>query len=295
MTIYKVTCVLDQFDEEVLYDKLFEIGAISIDISDYRNDSFLDNTNVFFSEISEKWENNRLEILFNCQSQNNFELILEKLKKINNFNLKIENTAEVNEEDWVKRSKDSFKKIQFSNALEVYPSWEKMDKSFRYNIQIDPGQAFGTGSHQTTKLCIEWLLQNEKKKFSNVIDYGCGSGLLAIIAKTLYKTKVLGVDIDSKAIDVATKNSIANNLDIKFSHVDKVKYETYDLIIANILLNVLTTLKPIFLKILKKQGVIIFTGILENQVKTLIEEYEESFQKVKVFRKDNWALVEMCF
>ena len=118
---------------------------------------------------------------------------------------------------------------------------------------------------------------------------------MAIIAKTLYKTKVLGVDIDSKAIDVATKNSIANNLDIKFFHVDKVKYETYDLIIANILLNVLTTLKPIFLKILKKQGVIIFTGILENQVKTLIEEYEESFQKVKIFRKDNWALVEMSF
>ena len=295
MTIYKVTCVLDQFDDEILYDKLFEIGAISIDISDYKNDSILDNTNVILSEISEKWENNRLEILFNCQSQNNFELILEKLKKIDNFNLKIENTSKVNEEDWVKRSKDSFKKIQFSNALEVYPSWEKMDKSFRYNIQIDPGQAFGTGSHQTTKLCIEWLLQNEKKKFSNIIDYGCGSGLLAIIAKTLYKTKVLGVDIDSKAIDVATKNSIANNLNIKFSHVDKVKYETYDLIIANILLNVLTTLKPIFLKILKKQGVIIFTGILENQVETLIEEYQDSFQKVKVFRKDNWALVEMCF
>lgn len=294
MTIYKVTSVLDQFDNEVLYDKLFEIGAISIDISDYRNDSISDN-NGFFSEISEKWENNRLEILFNCKSQNNFELILEKLKKINNFNLKIENIAEVNEEDWVKRSKDSFKKIQFSNVLEVYPSWEKMDKSFRYNIQIDPGQAFGTGSHQTTKLCIEWLLLNEKKNFSNIIDYGCGSGLLAIIAKMLFGTNVLGVDIDTKAIDVATKNSIANNLDIKFSHVDKVKYETYDLIIANILLNVLTTLKPIFLKILKKQGVIIFTGILENQVKTLIEEYEESFQKVKVFRKDNWALVEMCF
>ena len=295
MTIYKVTCVLDQFDDEILYDKLFEIGAISIDISDYKNDSILDNTNVILSEISEKWENNRLEILFNCHSQNNFELILEKLKKIDNFNLKIENTSKVNEEDWVKRSKDSFKKIQFTNALEVYPSWEKMDESFRYNIQIDPGQAFGTGSHQTTKLCIEWLLQNEKKNFSNVIDYGCGSGLLAIIAKTLYKTKVLGVDIDSKAIDVATKNSIVNNLDIKFSHVDKVKYETYDLIIANILLNVLTTLKPIFLKILKKQGVIIFTGILENQVETLIEEYQDSFQKVKVFRKDNWALVEMCF
>ena len=295
MTIYKVTCVLDQFDDEILYDKLFEIGAISIDISDYKNDSILDNTNVILSEISEKWENNRLEILFNCQSQNNFELILEKLKKIDNFNLKIENTSKVNEEDWVKRSKNSFKKIQFTNALEIYPSWEKMDESFRYNIQIDPGQAFGTGSHQTTKLCIEWLLQNEKKNFSNVIDYGCGSGLLAIIAKTLYKTKVLGVDIDSKAVDVAIKNSIANNLDIEFSHVDKVKYETYDLIIANILLNVLTALKPIFLKILKKQGVIIFTGILENQVKTLIEEYEESFQKVKVFRKDNWALVEMCF
>ena len=294
MTLYKVTCVLDQFDNEVLHDKLFEIGAISIDISDYRNDSISDN-NGFFSEISEKWKKNRLEILFNCQSQNNFELILEKLKNINNFNLKIENISEVNEEDWVKRSKDSFKKIQFSNALEVYPSWEKMDKSFRYNIQIDPGQAFGTGSHQTTKLCIEWLLLNEKKKFSNVIDYGCGSGLLAIIAKMLYSTNVLGVDIDTKAIDVATKNSIANNLNIKFSHVDKVKYETYDLIIANILLNVLTTLKPIFLKILKKQGVIIFTGILENQVKTLIEEYEESFQRVKVFRKDNWALVEMCF
>ena len=204
---------------------------------------------------------------------------MKKLKKIDNFNLKIENTSKVNEEDWVKRSKDSFKKIQFANALEVYPSWEKMDKSFRYNIQIDPGQAFGTGSHQTTKLCIEWLLQNEKKKFSNVIDYGCGSGLLAIIAKTLYKTKVLGVDIDSKAIDVATKNSIANNLDIKFSHVDKVKYETYDLIIANILLNVLTTLKPIFLKILKKQGVIIFTGILENQVKTLLKSTKIVFRK----------------
>ena len=176
MTIYKVTSVLDQFDNEVLYDKLFEIGAISIDISDYRNDSISDN-NGFFSEISEKWENNRLEILFNCKSQNNFELILEKLKKINNFNLKIENIAEVNEEDWVKRSKDSFKKIQFSNALEVYPSWEKMDKSFRYNIQIDPGQAFGTGSHQTTKLCIEWLLQNEKKSFPM---------LLIMVAEAVY-------------------------------------------------------------------------------------------------------------
>ena len=105
MTIYKVTCVLDQFDDEILNDKLFEIGAISIDISDYKNDSILDNTNVILSEISEKWENNRLEILFNCQSQNNFELILEKLKKIDNFNLKIENTSKVNEEDWVKDQK----------------------------------------------------------------------------------------------------------------------------------------------------------------------------------------------
>ena len=103
MTIYKVTCVLDQFEDEVLYDKLFEIGAISIDISDYKNDSFLDNTNVFFSEISEKWEKNRLEILFNCQSQNNFELILEKLKKrdlynhINNVNLLNEELEKTNQ------------------------------------------------------------------------------------------------------------------------------------------------------------------------------------------------------
>ena len=182
-----------------------------------------------------------------------------------------------------KYQKILLRRFNSQNVLEVYPSWEKIDKSFRYNIQIDPGQAFGTGSHQTTKLCIEWLLKNEKKNFSNVIDYGCGSGLLAITAKILYETKVLGVDIDSKAIDVATKNSIVNDLDIEFSHVDNVKYETYDLIIANILLNVLTTLKPIFLKILKKQGVIIFTGILENQVKTLIEEYKESYKKGKSF------------
>lgn len=295
MTIYKVTCVLDQFDDEELYDSLFEIGAISIDVSVHENDLKLDENIDFISELAERWEKNKFDILFNCQSQNNFELILEKLKKINNFNLKIENTSKVNEEDWVKRSKDSFKKIQFSNLLEVHPSWEKIDKSFRYNIQIDPGQAFGTGSHQTTKLCIEWLLKNKKKIFSNVIDYGCGSGLLAMTAKILYETKVLGVDIDLKAIDVAKKNSIANDLDIEFSHVDNVRYETYDLIIANILLNVLTTLKPIFLKILKKRGVIIFTGILESQVKTLIEEYKKNYQNVKVFKKDNWALVEMSF
>ena len=78
---------------------------------------------------------------------------------------------------------------------------------------------------------------------------------------------------------MATKNSIANNLDIKFSHIDKVKYETYDLIITNILLNVLTTLKPIFLKILKKQGVIIFTGILENQWKHLLKSTGMVFKK----------------
>ena len=187
MTLYKVTCVLDQFDNEVLHDKLFEIGAISIDISDYRNDSISDN-NGFLVKFQRSGKKTGLKFYLIVKSQNNFELILEKLKNINNFNLKIENISEVNEEDWVKRSKDSFKKIQFSNVLEVYPSWEKMDKSFRYNIQIDPGQAFGTGSHQTTKLCIEWLLLNEKKKFSNVIDYGCGSGLLAIIAKMLYDT-----------------------------------------------------------------------------------------------------------
>ena len=168
--------------------------------------------------------------------------------------------------------------------------WIKKDHYEGFNILINPGGGFGTGSHSTTKLCLQWL-ENNNIKNKTLIDYGSGSGILSIAAKLFGAKHVVGLEIDPKAIDNAIQNSKINNLNIPFFETNKFNIDyKFDILIANILSNTLIELKPNFKSLTKKK--IILCGILDKQVYKVIETYSNWVALTVKQNRDGWNLLE---
>ena len=197
------------------------------------------------------------------------------------------------EQDWERVCMDDFKPQQFGKRFWVCPSWLTPPDPNAVNLILDPGLAFGTGTHPTTFLCLTWLDQAHLAQ-QTVIDYGCGSGVLALAALKLDALHVDAVDIDEQAL-LATKNNAQSNgismeqLTIGFP--DTLS-EPVDLVIANILLTPLMSLQNRFHQLLKNNGTLVVSGILEEQVDGLIDTYSNTFKHVSSFIKDGWALLE---
>jgi ribosomal protein L11 methyltransferase len=189
---------------------------------------------------------------------------------------------------------DDFKPQQFGNRLWICPTWATPPEPYAVNLMLDPGLAFGTGTHPTTALCLTWLEANAAfLQERTVIDYGCGSGILAIAALKLGATHLYAVDIDEQAL-TATKNNIkTNNIDsqqITITTPEALNTAT-DLLLANILLAPLMTLKERFLSLLKPRGFLVVSGILEEQAPHLIQAYDATFTLSNQFNKDGWSLL----
>ena len=153
---------------------------------------------------------------------------------------------------------------------------------------LDPGLAFGTGSHPTTHLCLEWLTQ---QKLGSVLDYGCGSGILAIAAKKLGAESVIGVDIDVQAINASQYNAELNHEHIVFYNADTFSHQTFDLVVANILSSALIVLAPALASYCKTGGQLALSGILEAQTDALIIRYSEWFNMNPPKQMDAWILL----
>jgi len=183
---------------------------------------------------------------------------------------------EVADQDWVRLTQDQFDPIRVSARLWIVPSWHDIPDPTAINIILDPGLAFGTGSHPTTRLCLDWLDRHMTSSCS-VIDYGCGSGILAIAAAKLGAARVQGVDIDPQAVLSSRDNAKRNAAIARFSDVNDAPPDPADIVLANILSNPLKVLAPLLAQLTVPGGTLVLSGILQPQAADVAEAYRSWF------------------
>ncbi len=197
----------------------------------------------------------------------------------------------VGDEDWVRLSQSQFEPIRISEKLWIVPSWAKAPDPQAVNLVLDPGLAFGTGGHPTTRLCLQWL-ERTIRGGERVLDYGCGSGILAIAALRLGARKALGVDVDPLALVAARANAVRNRVDARFVNTETAPDFQADLVAANILANPLILLAPLLAGYLCKGGRIALSGILEAQAEQVMAAYAPWFAMGVGDKDQGWALLE---
>ena len=201
--------------------------------------------------------------------------------------------AYIEEQDWVRLTQSQFNPIQISSRLWIVPTWHQPPDASAINLVLDPGLAFGTGSHPTTKLCLTWLDENLKKG-DTVLDYGCGSGILAIAALKLGASHVLGIDIDPRAVTASRENVHRNRCDpskIKFAAENSKLTSQFDVVVANILANPLMMLAPILISATQRGGYIVLSGILKEQAKEVMDIYQQWFKLQIAREEEGWVLL----
>ncbi|SFK25509.1 50S ribosomal protein L11 methyltransferase [Methylophaga sulfidovorans] len=193
----------------------------------------------------------------------------------------------VEDKDWEREWMDNFHPIQFGERLWICPSWHTPPAPDAVNIMLDPGLAFGTGTHPTTALCLNWLDQADLKG-KYVIDYGCGSGILAIAAALLGAERVIGVDTDPQALEATRANAERNGVEIEAYLPGDCPDEPCDLLLANILAGPLQTLAPLFATLTKPNAGLVLSGILQVQAQEVSDSYQSWFDMQAPAVKEDW-------
>jgi ribosomal protein L11 methyltransferase len=208
---------------------------------------------------------------------------------------KLHTSIEVLEDkNWERAWMDDFKPQQFGNRLWICPSWHSPPDPKAVNLLLDPGLAFGTGTHPTTALCLTWLDQHDLSG-KTLMDYGCGSGILSLAALKLGAQQVYAVDIDEQALQATKANAEKNDLDgsqLVVNFPEQLQENTVDIVIANILLDPLKTLKDTFFRFLRPEGTLTVSGLLQDQATSLIKHYEAQFSLTNDSESDGWSLLE---
>ena len=199
--------------------------------------------------------------------------------------------SEVAEQDWVRLTQSQFDPIRISEKLWIVPSWHAAPDPGALNLVLDPGLAFGTGSHPTTALCLEWLAATLHGG-ETVLDYGCGSGILGIAAARLGARTVLGVDIDDNALIAARDNAAANGVEIALRHSRDPLPERFDIVIANILTNPLCVLAPLLAGRVARSGQLALSGVLESQAEMVVAAYAPLIALEVGAVRDGWVRLE---
>lgn len=197
----------------------------------------------------------------------------------------------VPETDWVRASQAQFEPIQVSERLWIVPSWHSAPDPHAINIALDPGLAFGTGSHPTTRACLRWL-ERTVRSGTSVLDYGCGSGILAIAACKLGAGAAVGVDVDPAAVRAARANAASNGVAARFFGGETPLELIADLVVANILANPLKLLAPVLAAHCRANGRIVLAGILSPQGGDVAAAYAQWFDMAPFESEDGWVALE---
>ncbi len=265
--------VTDAAHAEALSDALMAVGAISASVEDAQAGTELETPQ--FGEPGSPttpiWELSRVVALFEPATDLR-ERIATAVRDARIAELPEISFEEVAEQDWVRLTQSQFDPIRISGRLWIVPSWHQAPDPTAINLELDPGLAFGTGSHPTTRLCLEWLEANVSPGTS-VLDYGCGSGILGIAALKLGAGNVLGVDIDPAALTAAADNAGRNGVSMRLARSSDRLDETFDRVVANILTNPLMLLAPLLTSRVKPGGRLALSGVLESQADQVIAAY----------------------
>jgi ribosomal protein L11 methyltransferase len=267
-------------------DCLLELGAVSITLCDAQDEPLYEP----LPGDSPVWQHSIMTGMFEASQQ--LEGLYDRLlKKLPDHQIVTAVKTILEEQDWERVHLQHFDPIHCGDNLWVVPSWLEPPDPNAINIQLDPGLAFGTGSHPTTALCLAWMAD---KKFHDqtVIDYGCGSGILSIAVCKLGAKRVFGVDIDPQAVEASEENSRRNAIEpglLSFSLPSKLETGKVDLLIANILSGPLVDLAPKFAQMIKPGGKILLSGILKNQVNNIKCAYQSCFDLGPESNREDWV------
>ena len=278
-------CRPERLDD--LRDLLENFGAVSVSYSGLSMEPVFDDE----SNHRQYWEINHVSALFSVDID--VDILTACVRnRLGAENVSACKIARLPDRDWTQEGQSAFQAIRFGQKLCVCPSWHDKPEDVPYIIELDPGLAFGTGSHATTALCLEWLVNNDINGLK-VIDYGCGSGILAIAAAMLGAKEVVAIDIDQQAIDATIANAEKNhvNSQIQCGFPGEIELSSADILLANILLKPLQDLSSSFSSLLSPGGQIVLSGILVSQLTELMEHYRSWLDlEAPVFR-DEWVMI----
>ena len=277
---------------ETLSEALMEHGALSVSIDDA--DAGTEAERPQFGEPgmhpASLWDHSRVVALFDPDADLASALSAAAgeagLDAVPPFHIE-----EVEEQNWVQLTQSQFDPIRVTDRLWIVPSWHAAPDPDAINLVLDPGMAFGTGSHPTTRLCLEWLATSLQPGQS-VLDYGCGSGILGIAAARLGASTVTGVDIDEKAVETAADNARNNGVHLTLLHSSTALDGQFDRVVANILTNPLKMLAPLLASHIAPGGRIALSGVLEAQADQVIAAYAPYIALRVADLSDGWVRLE---
>lgn len=284
-----VSFLTDASHAEPLCDALLEAGALAASIEDA--DAGTPDEQPQFGEPgsvnSPGWDRSRVVALLEPDADV-AALLAEASAAIGLNESPVFTIEEIAEQNWVELTQSQFDPIRVSDRLWIVPSWHESPNPAAINLILDPGMAFGTGSHPTTRLCLEWLERNVAAACT-VLDYGCGSGILAIAAARLGAGRVAGVDIDPQAVESARANAERNEVNALFADSALPVAGEYDLVVANILSNPLRVLAPAICAHVRPGGRLALSGILREQAEEIIGIYAQWLPMQVADTREDWV------
>jgi ribosomal protein L11 methyltransferase len=282
-----VQCAKDELD--YTENQLLELGALSISIADAFDEPLYEP----LPGEQPLWSHSKITGLFE-QSLTLEQLYDELVRRLPEHQVSSIQKSLLEDQQWERVFLERYTPIAFGKNIWVCPSWHQPPDPQACNIILDPGIAFGTGSHPTTALCLEFLDQNPPLNQS-VMDYGCGSGILAIAASKLGANQVSCIDIDPQALVATRENFIRNHIDpnqisIQLPDINATP-EVVDYLMANILSGPLIELEPLFVKMTHSGSQLLLSGILDTQVDAIVKTYSQHFELDQVIIREQWCRV----
>ncbi|KQP14165.1 50S ribosomal protein L11 methyltransferase [Pseudorhodoferax sp. Leaf267] len=290
--MYEIRLMCPEDRVETLSEALEALDALSVSVEDA--DAQTDAEQALFGEPgmpppAEGWQRSRLVALFATEDG---AREAEQLLQAQDFFAGCQwlGVDEVPEQDWVRLTQSQFTPVEITPAFWIVPTWHEPPAQARQVIRLDPGLAFGTGTHPTTRMCLRWIARQAASGWGRVLDYGCGSGILAIAAAKHGATVVDAVDIDEAAVTSTLDNARANDVTLHAGLPDRAQ-GLYQVVLANILATPLKMLAPLLCAHVDAGGSLVLAGILERQADELQAVYAPLLDLQVADREDGWVLM----
>ncbi|HTH76109.1 MAG TPA: 50S ribosomal protein L11 methyltransferase [Trinickia sp.] len=265
---------LDRTRAEALSDALIELGALSVSVEDADADT-PDEQPLFgepgLTPEQTAWQHSRVVALL-APEHDPAVIAAAAANAVGLPSTPAFDVREVPEQDWVRLTQSQFEPISIGKRIWVVPSWHDAPDPQALILELDPGLAFGTGSHPTTRLCMEWL-EASVEPGQSLLDYGCGSGILAILGNKCGATPVVGIDIDPQAVESARLNTARNSAEVSYGLPDACPDRQFDIVVANILSNPLKLMASMLCAKVTPGGRIALSGVLARQAEEVADAY----------------------
>ncbi len=278
----------DEHHCDGIEDALLESGAATVSLQDSANQPLFDEP----GESTRLWRQVRISGMFDATTD--IDALAKRLARRTELGIGHHYQEILEDKDWVRAWMDSYQPMAMGHRLWVCPSWLAPPDPDAVNLILDPGMAFGTGTHPTTAMCLHWL-DSAELRGKHVFDFGCGSGILAIAALLLGADSVVATDIDSQAITATRDNARRNGIpdqQLQLCHPDALRgAEPADLLMANILAGPLAQLAPRISTLVKPGGILVLSGILEPQAQQLMAAYP-GFEFGQTQHQEGWVMLQ---